>query len=212
MHRLLGILALCWAGMAWAGPALVLAIRGEVQVEVRSGGGDGAALEQAAFRWLNESDRLVLAEGGGVTLLYPASGREEAWSGPGRLVVGTTESAALGTTPDLQVRHLPAKVARLIARTPVDERAGRPTRTRAFAKPENLAALEAQYQSLRREAPEADRAPEAYWLAGLFELREFERLEAELQAVGERYPEDRSLKVLRRLYVRAINNARQAGR
>jgi hypothetical protein len=83
-------------------------------------------------------------------------------------------------------------------------------RMRAIATPEALAALEQKYQELRGQAAADDRGPEIFFLAGLFEKSAYDRLQQELDRVRKDYPSDESMQVLAKLYVRAINNARQA--
>jgi hypothetical protein len=75
-----------------------------------------------------------------------------------------------------------------------------------------LESLEKNYADLRRQAEADDRKPELYLLAGYFELREFERVEALLKRMSEKAPDDMEVRVLRGLYARAINNAKMAVR
>jgi len=67
-----------------------------------------------------------------------------------------------------------------------------------------LEKLETRYRQLRSEADSSDLTPEIFFLAGLFELREFVRLESELQRLAKSHPEDPVASALRTTYAEAI--------
>ena len=69
-----------------------------------------------------------------------------------------------------------------------------------------LAELDAKVAELRGQADPADRNPELYLLASYFELREFDKVDALLQQLGDKSPNDPEVKVLVALYKRAVGN------
>lgn len=67
-----------------------------------------------------------------------------------------------------------------------------------------LEKLEARYRQLRSETAGSDLTPEIFFLAGLFELREFLRLESELQRLANSHPDDPIAAALRATYAEAM--------
>lgn len=207
-HRLL-IAAMLALGLGTAAAAdadtvLVTAVAGQVS----RAGADGPQPLQA-FVKLREGDVLTLAAGASVQLVFLQSRREESWSGNGELRLGAGEGHGRGLSSP-QVRLLPEILVRQIARMPSPESQGRAGAVRLRSLPEPLASAEAHYRSLREQADPADLNPELYWLASLFELREFDRLEAELADLRARRPDDAQVPVLIQLYRKAIRSARDA--
>lgn len=190
-------------------PAMVLNAAGDVVVDAV-----GKAGKVEPFSRLLEGDRVKLAGGSRLTLVYAGSGRQEIWSGPGVIAAGQEQSAIVSGQPDLQARQLPRQVALQMARTPQLDSTGKTgmVRMRAIGTPEALASLEQKYQDMRSQAAPEDRNPEIYFLAGLFEQGAHERLGQELSRLREAYPGDESIQVLAKLYARAIGNARQAAK
>lgn len=192
---------------AAGGSTMVLDVAGDVVVE-----NFGKASKVQPFSRLLEGDRVRLAAGGKVTLVYVGSGRQEAWSGAGVIVAGDDQSTAVSGPPSLQAKQLPKQVVQQMARTPLADATGKAgmVRMRAIATPDALAALEQKYEELRSQAAPDDRSPEVFLLAGLFERNAFERLEQELARIQTAYPGDDSVVALVRIYSKAIGDARQA--
>lgn len=186
---------------------IVLNVAGDVVVE-----NFGKASKVQPFSRLLEGDRVKLGADGKLTIVYALSGRQEMWSGAGVIVAGEEQSTAVSGSPSVQTKQLPKQVVQQMSRTPLADATGKAgmVRMRAIATPDALAALEQKYQDLRSQAAADDRGPEVFFLAGLFEKSAFERLQQELDRVRKDYPNDESMQVLAKLYVRAINNARQA--
>lgn len=201
LHRMIrGALALAGLILALAaqaqGAAMVLAVGGEASLELL---GKPARLE--AMTRLLAGDRIRLARDASVDLVYPASGRKEHWSGNGVVTAGNGESAGSAGLK-LEAGQLPAKVAQQIARTPTSDTAGKAgmVRMRSLPGNGNLAALEAQYAKLRGEAASDDRAPEIFFLAGLHEQGQHERLRDELARLQAAHPDDATVRALARIY------------
>jgi len=197
------LLGLISHGKAAAGDlALVTAVTGSV---TQLGGSAPKALE--SFARLKQGDVLRLDGKAGVRLIFFESRREESWLGEGRIEIGSTQGKGVGLA-DPQVRVLPEPMARQIAKTPspdmqVPAAAGR---MRSIEMGEGgLAKLDSAYSRLRKDAAADDINPEIFLLAGLFELREFGRVEQALKELSDSHPGNMEIAVLGSLYRRAIS-------
>lgn len=196
-------------GMAWgqASSAMVLSVQGEVLLEVAN----KTQPVEPLIRLL-EGDRLRLAPGAQVRLLYARSGLQEDWQETGVLRIEGSESSIVRGKPQRQTRQLPLLITQQMARTPRTDSTARiggvrlrnlPELTATAPKPpapEKIAALEENYQSLRHSSPSDDRSPEVYWLAGLWDLKAHERLRTELERLKGLYPQDPVMVQLQTLY------------
>ena len=184
--------------------ALVTAVTGSVS---RLGASAPRALEP--FARLKQGDVLVLEGTAGVRLIFFDSRREESWQGAGQIEIGDTQGRGTGLA-EPQVRVLPELMARQMAKTPSPdkpERAGA-GRTRSIEMSDGdrgLAKLDSDYSRLRKEAAPDDINPEIFLLAGLFEMREFDRLEQTLKELSNSQSGNMELAVLGSLYKKAIS-------
>jgi len=198
------------SGAALAQSVLVTALQGNVSVEAAGLG--KAALEP--FVRLREGDRLILADNGRVSLVYVAKARQETWRGAGTVVVGESESRPTAGKPQLQVRSIPPEAARQMNKTPVmmaDGRVGM-MRMRNIPPHDAVTRLENEYKRMRSEvnAGEAgDILPEVFLLAGLYDLRQYTRIEEELKRIAASFPQDETARSLQTLYAKAIESARK---
>ena len=194
---------------AQAPSAMVLSVEGDVSVKVQ-----GKPTKLEAFTRLLEGDRVELGKTAKLNMIYTRSSRQETWTGPGAILAGNAESTAVNGKPQLEAKQLPAKVAQMMAHTPASDSTGKAgmVRLRAIAQPDELASLEKTYQDLRASSPANDRNPEVYFLAGLFKLGEYDRLNQEINTMQQQNPGDESIKLLAKLYARSINNVRQSNR
>ncbi len=194
----------------WAAEvALVMSVQGRV---VRLG--DAAAPVPAlveAFVKLKEGDRLSLEKDTRLQLVYFENGRQETWSGPGRVELTAREGKA-SDLPPAQVKLLPLVMARQLARTPALDSQGRGgvTRLRAIHGPDAMAKLEGTYQDLKTRATRDDLAPEVYLLSGLYEMRELDRVEKVLSDLQQGWPNNPEAALLISLYRKAVKNARES--
>jgi hypothetical protein len=165
-----------------------------------------------AFSKVQEGDHLQLDADARLQLVVFKSGEEQVWVGPGKLQVLAGGTRPLSPGWQAQIRTLPKVLVKQLARTPAPDgqiKAGM-VRLRAMPAGGTLESVEKNYKQLRQSALAGDRNPELYLLAGYFELHEFERLEQLLTDMGQRYPGDGEIELLRSLYTRAINNAKMA--
>ena len=191
----------------WAAEvALVMSVHGRVMRLAES-----PPLPVEAFVKLKHGDRLDLEKGSRLQVLYFDNGRQEIWSGPGRLEMTLNEGKPTGlSAPEL--KSLPLVMASQIARTPTPDSQGRggPTRLRAVASQDAMTRLEDTYQELRGRAGRDDLGPEMYLLSGLYEMRELDRVERVLGDLQQERPKDPEAALLISLYRKAVRNARES--
>ena len=216
MTRLLTffLLASCATAALAAEVALVTGVAGNVVRALASG-----TRPVAVFAKLSYGDQIFLEGQAVVRLVYFDSGRQETWRGPGQVQVAKGESTGDGLGVP-QVAMLPAFLVQQISRTPGEDGRGPDDAERLRgigpetvapalgADPDALKKIEANYRQLRLAAASNDLNPELYFLAALFELREYERVAqeiAEIQRTRSRSPE---AGLVVALYQKALKNAR----
>lgn len=201
---------LCFSLVSLAGQAadsaLITALKGKVQ---RNDGTASGAVE--AFAKLRKGDVLTLAKGAQVQIVYFDNGRQEQWSGQGKVEVGDQESLTQGLGVP-EVKQLPLVMVKQLARTPSLDSQGRAgaLRLRSVPTPESIAKIEETYRKLRSESAPGDKNPELYLLSGMFEMRELARVEQILVNLKKTHPGDMEVKFLASLYGKAIKDVRQA--
>lgn len=201
-------LMLLAGGQVWAAEAaLVMAVQGRV---LRQASPAPQAVE--TFVKLNEGDRLSLAQGSKLQLVYFESGRQETWSGPGSLELALREGKASGMAAP-EVQQQPLSLTKQLARTPALDGQGRGgvTRLRAIQNPDAVARLESSYQELRSQTAADDLGPEVYLLAGLLDLRQLDRIEKTLDRLQQERPQSDQAAALVSLYRKAVKQAREGG-
>jgi hypothetical protein len=203
------VLLMCLLGGAQACAADIIALVTRVEGEVVLTGPKDQALTEPFIK-LREADVLRLGANGAVTLTYFESGRQESWKGPGSIKLGAEQSQPASGAPALNVKQLPVNLVRQLARTPAPDTDGKVgmMRLRTIPTSEALAKLEQTYGDMKRAAVSGDHDPELYWLTGLFELNEYDRLEKEMQRLVAANPDNTEIRVLNKLYARAISEAR----
>lgn len=203
---LLGCLLSAMCAPAMADTVLVTSVRGSVGIDAI---GAGKAMLEPFVR-LQEGDRLSLPAGAQVNLVYVGKARLEAWQGTGTVVIGESESRATAGKPQVQVRTIPPEAARQMNRTPTTAPDGRVgmMRMRSIPAHDAVARLEDEYRRLRAQSAGDDLLPEIALLAGLFDLRQYERVDAELQRIAREHPANPSAQALQDLYAKALAGVR----
>ncbi len=222
MRNLFFIVTMLLAPATWATSEVVLvsSVKGAVTLEAIG----IAKTPLQPFLRLKAGDRLSIPADGQVSLVYFDRGRQEIWPGTAVLVIGEQESQKVSGQGEVQFKQLPPQVTRqmqrstpapdgkvgaVLLRESADGKVGA-VRLRSIGPIDAMTRLENTYQELRASAASSDIEPELYLLAGLFEQREYLRLGKEMERISSAFPDDESLKMLRKLYSRAIANARQA--
>ena len=172
---------------------------------------DAVPVVVEAFVKLKDGDRLSLEKGSRLQVVFFENGRQETWSGPGRLEMTPHQGKASGLPPP-EVKTLPLVMARQLARTPTLESQGRGgvTRLRSVPGPDAMIKLEDTYQDLKSSAGRDDLGPEMYLLSGLFDMRELDRVERVLGDLQQERPKNAEAALLITLYKKAVKNARES--
>lgn len=206
-------IALFVAGQLFGGAALAdgadVAMVTLIQGQVSRGTPQGPQPVQA-FTKLRHGDLMIIDRGAQLQIVYFDSGRQETWTGGGRLEVARADSTPFGLAPPA-VKILPAVVVKQIAKTPALDSQGRAgmLRLRAVGPVGDLAAVEASYEKLRGATESSDLSPELYLFSALFEMRQYDRLEKALANLQQIHPANPSVPVLVATYGKALRNARE---
>jgi hypothetical protein len=233
MMRVNGIKA--WRRMGAVGLALCLALTAAVQAQA-SGPDVGlvTGLSGAATYWISgdqtkpnrvqvfmkvrRGDRIKLAAGARLQILYLAPGRQETWKGPVTLTAGDGESQVapgLKAAPP-EVKLLPTRVTRKIGGSEmplpssslrhsgvIPTMAGQPDDSPKTPGPGGEAAREEvrealrTYAKMRRQTPAGDLTPELYYLSVLAENGKYPEIEKFMDTLQEQDPGNAALKELR---------------
>jgi hypothetical protein len=165
-----------------------------------------------AFTKLRHGDLMIIDRNAQLQLVYFDSGRQETWTGGGRLEIARADSTPFGLAPPA-VKILPAVVVKQIAKTPALDSQGRAgmLRLRAVGPVGDAAAIEASYERLRGEMAPDDLSPELYLLSSLFEMRQYDRLERALADLRQRRAGHPAVPAVLAAYDKALRSAREAG-
>ncbi len=164
-----------------------------------------------AFAKLKFGDLLALDQVAKVQVVYMESGRQETWTGTGRLEI--TKAGGLGHgLAEPQVKTLPLVMVRQIAKTPSLDSQGRTgmLRLRSVATARDIAKVEESYKQMRAEADANDLNPELYLLSSMFEMRELDRVDEVLQDLQQNHAGNQQAGLLVSLYKKAVKNARES--
>jgi hypothetical protein len=143
-----------------------------------------------------------------VQLIYFESGRQETWKGAGQVEVGA--SAGSSATLQPEVKQLPQMLVRQLLKTPsadVKSRAGM-ILLRSMPSPDKEREIEEGYVRLRAESETEDITPELYYLAGYFELRDFDKVKQKLTEISERQPDSPAVRAAVQHYIKMMEFAK----
>lgn len=170
---------LLWSSAgAWADVGMITQISG--QVSIATGGGMQAAVP---FFKVTTGDKLTLANGSRVQIVYFGNGRQEVWKDSGQVEVGSVESKS---TAKPELSQLPPLIVSQLAKTPAAGQQGRVgmMRVRSGGNAETAQHLNNQYADLKKSVPADDTTPEVFLLSGLIEIKEFARAREVLASLG----------------------------
>jgi hypothetical protein len=202
---------LCLFGSAAASAADIIVLVTRLEGEVVLTGAQDQPITEPFIK-LRDGDVLRLGASGAATLTFFESGRQESWKGPGSVKLAAAQSQPSAGAPVLSVKQLPVTLVRQLSRTPAPDADGKVgmMRLRSIPTAEAVGRLEKNYGEMKAAASPGDLDPDLYWLSGLFELRDFDRLETELQRLSDANRGNMEIRVLNKLYARAINEAKKA--
>lgn len=180
--------------------ALVTRLQGKVGVA--PGGQSMQSL--AAFYRLKAEDRLELAEGATLQLVFLQNGRQENWRGPLTLVTGSDASRCQPAPCQAEVKQLPAAVLATLSRTPtvfnnIRNRSGM-VLVRSSGESDEQREAQATYRQLREQADNDDITPELYLLTRLYQLRLYREIPKVLEDMQARQPDNPELQVAQRQF------------
>ncbi|CAK0766968.1 conserved exported hypothetical protein [Gammaproteobacteria bacterium] len=186
--------------------ALITALEGKVNRII-----DGGVSKMEPFVKLKVGDVLNTTKNSQVQITYFENGRQESWSGAGKLEIMQTESNSTDLSPP-RVKQIPLIIVKRLARTPSLDSQGRAgvMRLRAIPSPEEIVSINETYNKMRAESALDDLSPELYFLAGMFELKQFNEVAEKINQLNKNHPKNNQVKVLVSLYNRAIRNTLNA--
>jgi hypothetical protein len=219
MGRLLvqgfALAALIAAGGALADVGLVNQLSGDV---FYTSAGSSSA-KARAFMKVREGDRFIIHAGAQARIVYFQGGRQEAYTGPATLIVGT-QASQQQTGAAAQVSQLPAGVPQKIAQTPELIQIARLGRSGGVAvrgaQPAQRLSPQAQaevrqarqtYEQMRRTAAANDIVPEQYLYAVLQDHLLYEEMKPVVAEMQKRQPSDPDVAVMAE-YVKAKTEPR----
>lgn len=153
-----------------------------------------------AFEKLTKGEAINLSEAK-LRLVYLDSGRQEIWSGSGRISIGDKESKGSHLPPP-QVSQLPELLIKQLAKPTTlaaHERAGA-VRLRAIANAQAIEAVNNNYHRLREQVDADDLSPELYRLSAFAELKAWQELTQALAETEQRYPQRPEIQRLKAIY------------
>jgi hypothetical protein len=162
-----------------------------------------------AFVKLKQGDQLMLEKDAKIQITYFQNGRQESWTGAGKLEIAGDESKPTGLAAP-QIKQVPLVIVKQLARTPALDSQGRAgvTRLRSIPTPDAIAKVERIYQQMRTESTPEDLNPELFLLAGMLELQQLERVEKTLLDLKEKQSNQPEVKMLISLYSRALKDVK----
>ncbi len=169
---------------AWADVGMITQMSGQVSIASGASGASGGSTQAAVpFIKVATGDKLTLANGARVQMVYFGNGRQEVWSGSGQVEVGSLDSKS---TLKPEVKQLPPLVVNQLAKTPAAGQQGKTgmVRVRSLGNPDAGAHLDKQYKELKAGAAADDTTPEVFLLSGLIEIKEFTRAKELLGELG----------------------------
>lgn len=166
-----------------------------------------------AFTKLKHGDLLALDGDSRVQVVYLENGRQETWSGAGKLEITKLESNPVGLAPP-EVKVLPAVMVKQIVKTPILESQGRGgmMRLRAVVTASDLQKIEDEYKKLRKESTANDINPDLYLLSSMFEIKEYDKVEEALTDLQQRQRGNAEVGLVVALYKKAVKNAKEANK
>lgn len=184
------VLALLMAGGAMADEGMVTLLQGQASLA----GALGSTGPVVPFMKLRQGDRIELAEGARLQILYATSGRQETWSGKAVIEVGSSESRAKSAAAEPRVKQLPAAALLRLAQAPavltdIRSRTGM-VMVRSGGLLEKIREIETVYEQMRRDAPPEDVTPELYLVSGLYDLKLYRDMEEILADIIARQPDN----------------------
>ncbi|MBI5910170.1 MAG: hypothetical protein HY848_09490 [Betaproteobacteria bacterium] len=185
-----------------ADAALVNMVSGDVSYVSQA----GTPGKVQPFMKLREGDRIIVAAGGQVRIVFFEGARQELWVGPASFRAGKTAAEAISGKA-AETRNLPAGVAQRMARIPEliqyaklggGQLRGRLTRQQkaSLDQQATLDQARAGYEKMRQDMPANDVTPELYLYAALYEFLLYDEMKVVVAEMRRKQPDDEDVKAL----------------
>lgn len=189
------------ANPSGADVALVSLVSGDVIYIPKS----GAPGKVRPFMKVRDSDRIDVAAGSQVRIVFLKGARQELWTGPASFRAENTEAVPISGKV-AEVKQLPAGVPQRLARIPEliqNAKFGGMTLRRLpgrnaedLERSTTLSQARADYEKMRQDSPADDISPELYLYAALFEFRAYTDMKAVVAEMQRKQPDNQDVKVL----------------
>jgi len=158
------------------------------------------------FMKLRQGDRINVAAGGQVRIVFFDGARQELWAGPANFRAGKTAAEPISGKA-AEVKSLPAGVPQGMARIPEVIRASRlggsqlrgvlPRQAApGLDRQATLAQARTAYETLRRDMPASDITPELYLYAALYEFLAYDEMRVVVAQMRRKQPDNLDVKAL----------------
>jgi len=193
-----GAAALGFAAIAWAGDVgLVNQLSGDVSYQA----GGAAPAKASAFMKVRDGDKLSVAEGAVVRIVYFDGGRQETWKGPAAFKAGARQGEA--SSGKAEVSQVPGGVAPKLAQTSevlqiakLGRAGGVTVRgvkkdlvTLPPAQQAEVAQAKKTYDSWKASATADDITPEIYYYTVLQDYMLYEEMRSVVRTMQEKQPQ-----------------------
>ena len=157
------------------------------------------------FMKLRDGDRIDVAAGAQVRIVFPEGARQELWAGTSSFRAGKTAAEAISGKA-AETTYLPAGVAQRMARVPEliqfaklggSQLRGLTRQQKASLDQQTtLAQARAAYEKMRKDAPADDISPELYLYAALYEFLVYGEMKAVVAEMRRKQPDNEDAKAL----------------
>lgn len=182
--------------------ALVNMVSGDVSYVPQA----GTSGKVQAFMKVRDGDRINVAAGGQVRIVFFEGARQELWIGPASFRAGKTAAEAISGKA-AETRNLPAGVAQRMARIPElvqyaklgggQLRGGLTRQQKASLDQQaTLAQARAGYEKMRQDMSANDITPELYLYAALYEFLLYDDMKVVVAEMRRKQPDNEDVKAL----------------
>ncbi|MBI3373968.1 MAG: hypothetical protein HY017_19760 [Betaproteobacteria bacterium] len=199
------LLLILWCGVARAQGAdvgLVNMVSGDVTFAPLT----GTPGKVQAFMKLRDGDRINVAAGGQVRVVFFQGARQERWAGPASFRAGKKGAEPVSGKP-ADVSNLPAGVAQRIARVPelmqyaklggIQVRGGiTPAQKASLEQQAAVSEARATYEKMRKESAADDITPELFLYSALHEYLLYDDMRTLVDEMLRKQPDSEDVKVL----------------
>lgn len=158
------------------------------------------------FMTVRDGDRINVAAGGQVRIVFFEGARQELWAGRASFRAGKTATEPISGTAT-ETRNLPTGVPQRLARIPelIQSSKFGGSRLRGGLTRQQKASLDQQaalaqaravYEKMRQDMPADDITPELYLYAALYEFLVYDEMKAVVTAMRRKQPDNQDVKAL----------------